>query len=128
MGLLHSLNLIAPSRQVFYPYHWLVYPDGSVKQLLRNREIGWHAGNWEVNCRSIAIALVGDYTNSVPSIIVLQAVADIIRTHYRFILKDGIIGHREVKMTAPRTTTCPGNLFLGPQGWKQILLDLIFTR
>ena len=43
------------NKQVFYPYHWIIRTDGRVERLLLDKEIGWHCGNWDINCRSVAI-------------------------------------------------------------------------
>lgn len=125
-GKVISSGHVRDGRQIFWPYHWLVRMDGSVVQLLQDSEIGWHAGNWDINCRSIAIALDNNYLNSKPSEIVLKAVATIIKSHYSFVPKEQIYGHREVRLGEP--TTCPSNLFLssgGQKGWKEDLLDLV---
>ena len=112
--------------QIFWPYHWMVRMDGSIESLLNDDEIGWHAGNWDINCRSVAIVLDNDYRESRPTDHVLRSVADLIRQHYARISKDRIYGHREVRLGDP--TSCPSNLFLphdGARGWKEDLLDLL---
>ncbi len=58
--------------QVFYGYHWLVRQNGTVESLLRDTAIGWHAGNWEVNCRSVAICFDADLQNDQPTEAALQ--------------------------------------------------------
>lgn len=111
-------------KQVFYPYHWIIRKIGSAERLLFDNEIGWHAGNWEVNCRSIAITLDNDYENSEPSSVELTAIAKIIKENYPFISKDKIVGHREVN----QKTTCPSNFFLSKKGicgWKDILFEIM---
>ena len=42
--------------------HYQVESDGTVGQLVHDRDTAWHAGNWDANCRSIGIehANVGD--------------------------------------------------------------------
>jgi hypothetical protein len=100
-------------RQVFYGYHWLIRMDGSAERLLPDSAIGWHAGNWDVNKRSVAICLDNDYTDSKPTEVVLQAIKGIIKSSYPTISVDRIFGHREV---AKITTICPGTLF--EDGWK----------
>jgi hypothetical protein len=110
--------------QVFWPYHWFVRKDGTFERLLDDHEIGWHAGNWDVNCRSVAICFDGDFEESRPSDIELVAAALIIRRYYPQVLKQRIVGHCEVK---PQTT-CPSKLFLstnGRKGWKDDLLALV---
>ncbi len=110
--------------QVFWPYHWIVRHDGRTERLLQDSEIGWHAGNWEVNCRSVAIALDGDYEEDRPSFIELQGIGALIRRHYPKVSLLRVVGHREVN---PKTS-CPSNLFLDSAnvaGWKSDLLALM---
>lgn len=105
-------------KQIFWPYHWFIRKDGSTERLLEDSEIGWQAGNWDINCRSIAICFDGDYENDTPSSIELRAAAKIIKEHYPDISKTKLFGHREINVK----TTCPSNLFLG--GWKDDLIAL----
>ena len=115
---------IRTGRQVFWPYHWIVRANGRVDRLLYDTEIGWHAGNWDVNCRSVAIVLDNDYEYRRPTDIELHAIARLIKTHYPHVPLTGIVGHREVNTK----TVCPSNLFLdGPQGpgWKNDLMAFL---
>lgn len=107
-------------KQVFYAYHWLVRMDGSVERLLADGQIGWHAGNWDINKRSVAICIDNDYTDSVPSDEVLKAVARLIGTHYGAVPLDRIFGHREV---GKLPTICPGGQF--EDVWKPELLKML---
>ena len=104
---------------VFYAYHWLVRMDGQTERLLNDHEIGWQAGDWDINCRSMALCLDNDFTYQAPSEKVLQAIADLINRHYRQVTGERILGHREVN----QKTTCPGNMFL--TGWKEVLLQKV---
>jgi N-acetyl-anhydromuramyl-L-alanine amidase AmpD len=107
-------------KQVFWPYHWLIRNDGHAERLLSDSEIGWHAGNWDINCRSIAIALDNAYEKGRPSDLVLWAVAALIVNRYEQVPITRVLGHREVN----ERTTCPSELFLsGPagKGWKNDL-------
>lgn len=106
-------------KQVFYAYHWMVRMDGSAERLLQDDQIGWQAGNWDINCRSVAICLDNDYSNSTPSKKVLKATANLISTHYSSVPKERIMGHSEVNSN----TICPGNTFLS--GWKADVLGMI---
>ncbi len=111
-------------RQVFWPYHWFVRSDGVVERLLSDDEIGWQAGDWDMNCRSIAICFDGDLENARPSDTELVAAAGIIKERYPQVAHERIFGHREIN---PRTT-CPSNRFLSDaihQGWKDDLLELL---
>jgi hypothetical protein len=110
-------------RQVFWPYHWIVRNDGRSERLLRDDEIGWHTGDWDVNCRSVAIALDNDYEYGRPSKKEILAIARIIVDHYRRISFRRVLGHREVNAK----TTCPSEFFLNVngKGWKDDLVSLL---
>lgn len=114
---------VRKGRQVFWPYHWIVRKDGRSERLLRDDEIGWHAGNWDMNCRSVAIVLDNDYEYGRPSDNEILAIARIIVDHYRQTSSRRILGHREVN---PRTT-CPSEFFMDNhrKGWKSDLLSLL---
>lgn len=107
-------------RQVFWPYHWIIRHDGQAERLLNDDEVGWHAGDWDVNCRSVAIVLDGDYEWSRPSRTELLSIAGLIARQYPWVPLTRILGHREVK----ETTVCPSNLFItkSPRGWKDELI------
>ncbi|HEY1350878.1 MAG TPA: peptidoglycan recognition family protein [Ktedonobacteraceae bacterium] len=103
-------------RMVFFAYHWLVRPDGTCTRLLEDRAIGWHAGNWKVNTRSIGIALSGNYEHAAPPAGQIQAAAHLVSTHYPAITPRRMLGHCEVRAHL----TCPGDRFLA--GWKMQFL------
>lgn len=109
-------NHLRDGKVIFCGYHYLVWTDGKVEQMLTDEQIGWHAGSWEVNTRSIAICFVGDLTESSPSELATQSAREIINK-YPANLK--ILGHREIVPS----TVCPGNKFLGEGGWKSLLLN-----
>ena len=113
-------NHLRDGKQVFWPYHWCIKEDGTAERLLRDNEIGWQAGNWEVNCKSVGICFDGDYEESRPSDLMLSAVAKLIKDNYH---DAKMIGHSEVN---PQTT-CPSRLFLSSKdrkGWKEDLLSM----
>lgn len=101
-------------KQVFYAYHWLVRRDGTAERLLDDNEVGWQAGNWDMNCRSVAVCFDDDLTEKEPTSEALESAVGIINTYYKGL---EIIGHREVN---PKTE-CPGNLFLTE--WKNELTE-----
>jgi hypothetical protein len=106
-------------KMVFFAYHWLIRPDGSCERLLEDDALGWHAGNWEINTRSIGIALSGNYEHATPPAEQLAATAQLIHTYYPSIATTRIFGHREIRPEL----TCPGEHFLTE--WKeQLLLDI----
>lgn len=110
--------------EVFYAYQWFIRPNGTSERLLLDKDVGWQAGNWNVNCRSIAICFAGDYSQSKPAEEALDTCAKLITDYIKkfpAIKLENVIGHREVN---PKTI-CPGNDFLGPDGWKQILTEKV---
>lgn len=118
-----SSGHVREGKQVFWPYHWLIRTDGNAVRLLLDNEIGWQAGSWDINCKSVAICFDNTYTDSRPSDIELQTAAKIIKENYSSVPKDQIFGHREVNSK----TICPSNLFLDSEnkpGWKTCLLKL----
>jgi hypothetical protein len=119
-GLPITSGHLRGGREVFYAYHWLVRTDGTLERLLDDRETGWHAGDWGINCRSIGICIDDDLSERPPAHVVIEAIANLLRDHYPGVTAQGICGHREINPT----TTCPGNRFL-PE-WKTTLLQRRF--
>ena len=105
-------------KQVFWGYHWLVRQDGAAEHILDDRYIGWHAGNWDVNTRSVAFCIDDDLTEKEPSHLALQAIAAAIRKNYPQVKQKNIIGHCDVV-----DTVCPGKLF--KPSWRGKLLALL---
>lgn len=112
------------SIQVFWPYHWMIRADGTCERLLNDDEVGWQAGDWDINCRSIAICIDDDHEFSVPDSKELKIIASLIKNNYPQVSKDRIFGHCEINTK----TTCPSELFLSTpkrRGWKEDLLQAI---
>jgi len=80
---------------------------------LQDEQIGWQAGNWEINCRSIAICFLDDLKEKEPTKEAIQAAQDIIQKYRGCKL----LGHKEVN----EKTSCPGTLFWGEDGWNNLL-------
>ena len=104
----------AKENATFVSYHYLVRPSGKIIQLVDDKAYLWHAGNLEVNRRSIGIALAGKFIDKEPEAAALAAARTIIKDHK--ISSENIFGHLEVSKTK---TECPGNLFL--TSWKEKL-------
>lgn len=98
-------------KQVFWSYHWLIRQNGQAERILQDDYIGWHAGNWDINCRSVAICIDDNLSDKNPSEVQLQTVKNIIKDYYPEIKPGRVLGHKEVN---PKTE-CPGNLF---ENWK----------
>lgn len=93
-------------KQVFYGYHWLIRSDGSREHLLPDEAIGWHAGNWEVNTRSVAVCFDGDFEHGQPPQQALDSAAELIARTYADVSSARILGHKAIT-----ETVCPGNDF-----------------
>lgn len=100
-------------RMTFHPYHWFIRTDGTAERLLDDDKIGWQAGNWEVNCRSVAICLDGDFEHSAPPEIMIERARSIIDEYYPHVSMEKIFPHREIN----KSTSCPGEWYRDLQ-WK----------
>lgn len=89
------------NKQVFYAYHWLIRPDGTMERLLENHQIGWHCGSWTINCASVGICLAGNYSSKKPTSSALRSLKNLLKT-YRALK---VIPHCAI---SPRTK-CPGS-------------------
>lgn len=112
-------NHFYKGKQTFLCYHWLMRMDGSFERLLDDDKLAWHAGNWDINKRSIAICLDNNYENQDPTDEILQKLAAHIGKYYSFVSSNNIIGHCEAR----QGTICPGGNFLG--GWKTQLIKYV---
>lgn len=75
--------------------------DGDITQMVRNRDIGWHAGNWTYNTRSIGIeheGFVSDPNWFTPTVYQTSArLSRYLSLQYGFLrTREHIIGHVEV--------------------------------
>lgn len=112
-------NHFREGRQTFLCYHWLMRMDGSFERLLADDKIGWHAGNWDINKKSIGICLDNDYENQDPTDEILRKLAAHIKQNYPQVKSNKIIGHQEARTG----TICPGTNFLVV--WKPKLLEAL---
>lgn len=87
--------------QVFYAYHWSIRPDGVRERLLEDHHIGWHCGDWAMNCASIGICLAGNYSSKRPTSSTLETLKNLLKT-YRAVK---VIPHCAIN---PRSK-CPGS-------------------
>lgn len=112
-GLPVYSNHFRGERPVFYAYHWLVHADGTSERLLQDDQVGWQAGNWDINCRSVGICLDGDFEHAVPPLAMIEATKGLIREHYANVEVARIIPHK----SANPNTTCPGEWY-SQVSWK----------
>ncbi len=93
--------------EVFYAYHWIVRENGKVERLLDDKYVGWHAGNWAENLRSLAIVFDGDYSKKPPPKKALKAAAKLIREYVKdYPTITRLKAHQDV-----RKTECPGEWY-----------------
>lgn len=57
-------------------------PDGTQKRLLEDHQIGWHAGNWEIDCASVGICLAGDYSQDPPPDPAVRSLRELLGTYH----------------------------------------------
>lgn len=100
--------------QIFIAYHYIIMPNGTMINPLKDEYIGWHCGNWDYNCRSIAICFHDDLNEREPTDAAITSALKIIKKYK----PKEILGHREILSS----TICPGNKFLGESGWKNKLV------
>lgn len=122
----HSGHVVN-GKERFTGYHHLVYSDGKVttelSALVKIKDtwyidhVGWHAGKWGVNCSSVAICLVGDFSEKEPLEAQLKATAGLV-AHYRtFNPKATMTSHGD-----HAKTECPGKTW---PLWKRKLEALL---
>lgn len=106
-------NHFYKGQQTFVVYHYLIWPDGRSEQVLGDEAVGWQAGNWDINCRSVAICFIGDYRKVSPSQLALQKAQQIMQKYPSC----KVIPHKQAN---PRTS-CPGDPYFGDNGWHKEL-------
>lgn len=96
-------------------YHFMIDNVGDVYQCLPETEIGYHAGNYAVNRRSIAVCLHGNFEKQKPTQKQIDALTAFVkwmtteRPDLPILVKKSLKGHREVRL---KGTACPGkNLY-----------------
>ena len=100
----------ASGKVVFYAYHRLIRPYGASQRLLEDSEIGFHAGSKNMNQRSIALAMSGNFQNSSPNELQLREASRLISEYPN----TRVMGHRDVMPGRD----CPGDLW---NQWKSSL-------
>ena len=92
--------------QTFIPYHYLVFADGRVVNVLEDKHTGLQSGDYITNCRSVAICFIGDCSSELPSDEAIAVVRSLL-VHYNTMV---VIGHRDVVHgDRPVETKCPGD-------------------
>ncbi len=79
------------AEQVFYLYHWLVRQDGSMERLLGDHEVGWHTADLELNTKSVAICLDGNFDKTPIPEIMQKTLTALIDEHYHHVLPQNIL-------------------------------------
>ena len=118
---IRSSHVLEGEGETYEPYGLLVYSNGDlVTRLIPHRKvgdkylvemIGWHAGNWPVNCSSVSVALVGDYEKTKPPKVVIDKL-NMVVAHYRKLVPSiEIKPHKEVRLKKLGPTSCPGDWY-----------------
>ncbi len=79
------------AEQVFYLYHWLVRQDGSMERFLGDHEIGWHSGDRELDAKSIAICLDGNFDKTPIPEIMQKTLHALIDEHYHHVAPEHLV-------------------------------------
>lgn len=58
--------------------HFIIGRNGDVVEAVSPHDIAWHAGNWDVNKRSIGIELVGDFPDFVATVAQRRKLANLL--------------------------------------------------
>lgn len=101
--------------------HYVINTDGTVYQMVQNRHVSWHAGNWHFNMHSTCIEIVGhaalggtEYTPAVYHTLA-ELVKWLARTYNIPLDRQHIMGHDNVPATSsggmPRMHIDPGPFF-----------------
>ena len=86
-------------------YHYMISPDGVVKETRPLDEVGYHAGRWLTNLKSVGICLQGDFTKEDLPVAQLEAAKTLVfELREKFGVKpEDVLPHKAIKATA-----CPG--------------------
>lgn len=112
----HSFHIVL-NQETFLPYHYLIYEDGKIIRWLKPLinidgtwyidNVAWHAGNWGVNCESLSVCLVGDYSHSSPTEEQLGALQGLV-TELKLYNQDAkVVPHYDINTK----TDCPGDKY-----------------
>lgn len=110
--------IVTDKTEVFYAYHWLIRSDGKAERLLKDEDVGWHCGNWTMNCRSIAICFDDNLVGKKPTDAAMKTCARLLAMYRKKFKIKEIVGHNDVKSS----TECPGEWF--KDGGRDQLLKL----
>jgi hypothetical protein len=112
----HSSHVVN-GKETFLPYHYLVYENGTTVDwleplTLRNGiwyidMVAWHAGNWSVNCESISVCLVGNYSVKEPTVAQKASLERLIANLRYYNADLEVLPHYAIN----QKTDCPGPLY-----------------
>ncbi len=84
-------------------YHYLITPNGKVWKVRDPDDVGYHAGNWSINKRSVAVCVVGDFSKYHPTRAQVRSLDTLVKKMQR---------ERQIKNVIPhsycRATLCCG--------------------
>ena len=78
---LHSrrFNTMPSSLGMTVAYHYIIMADGAIHQTRDEGDIGYHAGDWEVNKTSIGICLTGNLEQHKPTVAQIESLDRLVR-------------------------------------------------
>lgn len=105
-GDLESVLAAFQDPKFYASSHYVVAPDGTVYQMVKTKDVAWHAGNWSTNMHSIGIEHVGfsaDSTSYTPEMYkATQRLTKYLVEKFDIPRDRGhIIGHDNVSATTP---------------------------
>ncbi|MDD5569492.1 MAG: hypothetical protein PHG23_03735 [Candidatus Pacebacteria bacterium] len=120
----HSGHLIG-TEESFLPFHWVIYPDGTVVSglntaLVQTSEglapysVAWSLGNWEANCESYSMAFVFDENQQYPTWRQIWTANCIIHKVKELVPSVTLAPHYQFNSQ----TNCPGDKY---QYWSKLL-------
>jgi len=92
-------------------YHYMIDNVGDIYQCVPEKEIGYHAGNYTMNQKSIAVCLHGNFETQNPTAAQKKALREFCemmftkRPDLPKLLRTGLKMHKEVRI---QPTSCPG--------------------
>ncbi len=123
-GLEPHSGHIVNGKEVYYPFHWMIYPDGTVAKgldssLVRTKEglcpyqVAWSLGNWEANCESFSMTFILENPETDVPTEAQIASANVIIDNVKSIVPTAVVApHYQFNSQ----TNCPGWSF---QEWGQ---------
>jgi len=117
-GLPYHSGHFVKGKEVFLPFHWIIYPDGKLykgldSSLVKTKDglcvyqVAWSLGNWEANCESFSMTFVIDNPNDAPTEAQIKTANCVIDTVREIVPSVIVAPHYQFNSQ----TNCPGLSF-----------------